>query len=180
LRDWEVREKRRNREFVKEEEKVKEKAERKARDRKKAKRLMEKYDDEKDDKRYYSGGDLSRLKRERQMEIDDDVWDRRKEEEEIEAARKKAEEEAAKANEPRQPLIQPLKLQRTKTEQLQPQAAKPSAVPFPPIKVEPAPPVDKEPGVGSPVGKLCNRALMVSSAHVLTRGCNASHLYLVL
>ena len=105
-----------------------------------------------------SGGDLSRLRRERQMEIDDDVWDRRKEEEEIETARKKAEEEAAKANEPRQPLIQPLKLQRAKAEQPQQQAAaKASAVPFPPIKVEPAPPVDKEPGVGSPVGELCDR-----------------------
>ncbi|XP_062503056.1 RNA-binding protein 25-like isoform X2 [Corticium candelabrum] len=156
FKDWEIREKRRTREYEKEDEKEKEKAERRARDRKKAKRHMEKYDDEKDDKRYYSSSDMFRLRRERQMEIEDDLWDKRKQEEEMEIARRKAEEEEAKANEPRQPLIQPLKLQtaKAKAEQLQPQAVavKPApAVPFPPIKVEAAPPVEKEPGVTSPV-----------------------------
>ena len=110
---------------------------------------------------------MFRLRRERQMEIEDDLWDKRKQEEEMEIARRKAEEEEAKANEPRQPLIQPLKLQtaKAKAEQLQPQAVavKPApAVPFPPIKVEAAPPVEKEPGVTSPVGKCCGGIIILA------------------
>lgn len=118
-----------------------------------------------DDMVFSSTSDLSRLRRERQLEIDDDLWDRRKEEEEIELARRKAEEEVARANEPRQPLIQPLKLQKTKPEQPQQQgaAARPS-IPFPPIKVEPAPPIEKEPGMESPTGELYKECLQTNIA----------------
>ena len=52
-------------------------------------RFLEKYDDDRSDKKYFSGKDWSHLKRDREDEIRDDQRDRKREEEEIEEEKRR-------------------------------------------------------------------------------------------
>jgi len=93
LKNWEVRERKKIREFERERQRSEE---RKAEEKKEARRLrefLEDYDDERDDTKYYKSHALTRRMKEREKEAEADARDRHKEREEIEELRKKLVEE---------------------------------------------------------------------------------------
>ncbi|XP_067943525.1 RNA-binding protein 25-like [Watersipora subatra] len=89
LKNWEVRERKKIREFERERQRSEE---RKAEEKKEARRLrefLEDYDDERDDSKYYKSTALNRRMKEREKEAEADARDRHKEREEMEELRKK-------------------------------------------------------------------------------------------
>lgn len=89
LRNWEVRERRRNKEYEKEKERELNREEEREKEAKRLKEFLEDYDDERDDPKYYRGRELQRRLTERLREADLDAKDRNKEHEELEELKNK-------------------------------------------------------------------------------------------
>ncbi|CAG9767816.1 unnamed protein product [Ceutorhynchus assimilis] len=89
LREWEIRERRKAKEYEKERERERIKEEEREREAKRLKEFLEDYDDEKDDIKYYKGRDLQRRIAERLKEAESDTRDRLKEKEEIEELKRR-------------------------------------------------------------------------------------------
>lgn len=89
LRNWEMRERRRIKEYEKEKEKELNREEEREKEAKRLKEFLEDYDDERDDSKYYKGRELQRRLAERVREADLDAKDRNKEQEELEELKNK-------------------------------------------------------------------------------------------
>ncbi|KRT79601.1 hypothetical protein AMK59_7721, partial [Oryctes borbonicus] len=89
LRNWEIRERRKAKEYEKEREKERIKEEEREREAKRLKEFLEDYDDERDDLKYYKGRELQKRIAERVKEAESDNRDRSKEKEEIEELKNK-------------------------------------------------------------------------------------------
>lgn len=89
LRNWEMRERRRTKEYEKEKEKELNREEEREKEAKRLKEFLEDYDDERDDSKYYKGRELQRRLAERVREADLDGKDRNKEQEELEELKNK-------------------------------------------------------------------------------------------
>ncbi|KAI7690066.1 hypothetical protein SSS_02258 [Sarcoptes scabiei] len=92
LRDWESREKRKAKDYSKERQKeIKLKKEEEI-ERQKLKQFLQDYDDDKHDKKFYSGKAFEQRLFERRKEIDQDSFERQQEQKELEELRKKLSE----------------------------------------------------------------------------------------
>lgn len=89
LRNWEIRERRRTKEYEKDKEKELNKEEEREKEAKRLKEFLEDYDDERDDPKYYKGRELQRRLADRVREADQDAKDRNKEQEELEELKNK-------------------------------------------------------------------------------------------
>lgn len=89
LRNWEIRERRKGKEYDREREKEQNKEDEREREAKRLKEFLEDYDDERDDQKYYKGRELQRRLQERLKEADQDAKDRNKEQEELEELKNK-------------------------------------------------------------------------------------------
>lgn len=89
LRNWEMRERRRNKDYEKEKERELNREEEREKEAKRLKEFLEDYDDERDDPKYYRGRELQRRLTERLREADLDAKDRNKEHEELEELKNK-------------------------------------------------------------------------------------------
>lgn len=89
LRNWEMRERRRTKDYEKEKEKELNREEEREKEAKRLKEFLEDYDDERDDSKYYKGRELQRRLAERVREADLDAKDRNKEQEELDELKNK-------------------------------------------------------------------------------------------
>lgn len=89
LRNWEMRERRKIKEYEKEKEKELSKEEEREKEAKRLKEFLEDYDDERDDPKYYKNRELQRRLAERVREADFDGKDRVKENEELDDLKNK-------------------------------------------------------------------------------------------
>nr|XP_054758948.1 RNA-binding protein 25-like isoform X1 [Lytechinus pictus] len=116
LRNWETRERKKQRDHEKMMEK--EESERSEMDKegKRLKEFLEDYEDERDDPKYYKGSALERRRKEREKEEDSDNRDRRREREEIEDIKRRLMEEGG---EDLDAEIEKLEIEREKHKQPQ-------------------------------------------------------------
>ncbi|XP_030854548.1 RNA-binding protein 25 isoform X2 [Strongylocentrotus purpuratus] len=116
LRNWETRERKKQRDHEKMMEK--EESERNEMDKegKRLKEFLEDYEDERDDPKYYKGSALERRRKEREKEEDSDNRDRRREREEIEDIKRRLMEEGG---EDLDAEIEKLEIEREKHKQPQ-------------------------------------------------------------
>lgn len=89
LRNWELRERRKIKDYEKEKEKELNKEEEREKEAKRLKEFLEDYDDERDDPKYYKNRELQRRLAERVKEADFDGRDRSKEKEELDELKNK-------------------------------------------------------------------------------------------
>lgn len=89
LRAWETRERRKQKEYDKENEKRRVKQDAREREAKRLKEFLEDYDDDRDDVKYYKGKELSRRLEERAVEAEQDSRDRCAEKQELQRLREK-------------------------------------------------------------------------------------------
>lgn len=93
LRNWEIREIRKDREFEDYKRREEEAQIEEAKEAKKLKIFLEDYDDERDDSKYYRASVMKSRLRDRQKELEEDERDRRNEKRELEELRRRLSEE---------------------------------------------------------------------------------------
>ncbi|XP_028293319.1 RNA-binding protein 25 isoform X2 [Gouania willdenowi] len=89
LKNWEIRERKKCRDYSKDAEREDERRREMAKEAKRLKEFLEDYDDERDDLKYYRGSALQKRLRDREKEADLDERDRKREKEELEEIRKR-------------------------------------------------------------------------------------------
>ncbi|XP_077117957.1 RNA-binding protein 25 isoform X3 [Ranitomeya variabilis] len=89
LKNWEIRERKKARDYEKEAEREEEKRRDMAKEAKRLKEFLEDYDDDRDDPKYYRGSALQKRLRDREKEIEIDERDRKREKEELEEIRQR-------------------------------------------------------------------------------------------
>ncbi|KAM4690981.1 RNA-binding protein 25 isoform 1-T2 [Rhinophrynus dorsalis] len=89
LKNWEIRERKKAREYEKEAEREEERRRDMAKEGKRLKEFLEDYDDDRDDPKYYRGSALQKRLRDREKEIEGDERDRKREKEELEEIRQR-------------------------------------------------------------------------------------------
>lgn len=89
LRIWELRERRKAKDYERENERERCRDEEREREAKRLKEFLEDYEDERDDPKYYKGKELQRRLSERLREADADAKDRAKEQDELEELKTK-------------------------------------------------------------------------------------------
>ncbi|MBN3298822.1 RBM25 protein, partial [Amia calva] len=89
LKNWEIRERKKAREYAKESEREEERRRETAKEAKRLKEFLEDYDDDRDDPKYYRGSALQKRLRDREKEMEADERDRKREKEELEEIRQR-------------------------------------------------------------------------------------------
>uniref|UniRef100_A0A3P9NVQ7 RNA binding motif protein 25 n=1 Tax=Poecilia reticulata TaxID=8081 RepID=A0A3P9NVQ7_POERE len=89
LKNWEIRERKKAREYNKENEREDERRREMMKEAKRLKEFLEDYDDDRDDPKYYRGSALQKRLRDREKEIEMDERDRKREKEELEEIRQR-------------------------------------------------------------------------------------------
>ncbi|KAM6954574.1 RNA-binding protein 25b [Aplochiton taeniatus] len=89
LKNWEIRERKKARDYSKETEREQERRRDTAKEGKRLKEFLEDYDDDRDDPKYYRGSALQKRLRDREKEIEVDERDRKREKEELEEIRQR-------------------------------------------------------------------------------------------
>ncbi|XP_018583204.1 RNA-binding protein 25 isoform X1 [Scleropages formosus] len=89
LKNWEIRERKKAREYAKELEREEERRREMAKEAKRLKEFLEDYDDDRDDPKYYRGSALQKRLRDREKEMEVDERDRKREKEELEEIRQR-------------------------------------------------------------------------------------------
>ncbi|XP_041132606.1 RNA-binding protein 25-like isoform X1 [Polyodon spathula] len=89
LKNWEIRERKKAREYAKEAEREEERRRETAKEAKRLKEFLEDYDDDRDDPKYYRGSALQKRLRDREKEMEADERDRKREKEELEEIRQR-------------------------------------------------------------------------------------------
>lgn len=89
LKNWEIREKKKARDYEKEMERDKERRRERIKEAKRLKEFLEDYDDNRDDLKYYRGSALQKRLRDREKEVEVDERDRKREKEELEEIRRR-------------------------------------------------------------------------------------------
>lgn len=115
LKNWELRERKKAREYEKEKEREDERKAEESREARRLREFLEDYDDERDDPKFYKGSALERRLRDRQKEKEADARDRAKEKEELEEIKRKLFEEGHP-----DPETEIAKIERERAEHLRP------------------------------------------------------------
>uniref|UniRef100_A0A1A7WMS2 PWI domain-containing protein n=1 Tax=Iconisemion striatum TaxID=60296 RepID=A0A1A7WMS2_9TELE len=89
LKNWEIRERKKTRDYSKEIEREDERRREMMKEAKRLKEFLEDYDDDRDDPKYYRGSALQKRLRDREKEIEMDERDRKREKEELEEIRQR-------------------------------------------------------------------------------------------
>ncbi|XP_062324385.1 RNA-binding protein 25b isoform X2 [Osmerus eperlanus] len=89
LKNWEIRERKKARDYSKDSEREEERRREMAKEGKRLKEFLEDYDDDRDDLKYYRGSALQKRLRDREKEIEMDERDRKREKEELEEIRQR-------------------------------------------------------------------------------------------
>uniref|UniRef100_A0A3Q0SPH7 RNA binding motif protein 25 n=1 Tax=Amphilophus citrinellus TaxID=61819 RepID=A0A3Q0SPH7_AMPCI len=89
LKNWEVRERKKARDYSKDAEREDERRREMMKEAKRLKEFLEDYDDDRDDPKYYRGSALQKRLRDREKEIELDERDRKREKEELEEIRQR-------------------------------------------------------------------------------------------
>uniref|UniRef100_A0A7N8YCA2 RNA binding motif protein 25a n=1 Tax=Mastacembelus armatus TaxID=205130 RepID=A0A7N8YCA2_9TELE len=89
LKNWEIRERKKSRDYNKETERDDERRREMMKEAKRLKEFLEDYDDDRDDPKYYRGSALQKRLRDREKEIELDERDRKREKEELEEIRQR-------------------------------------------------------------------------------------------
>ncbi|XP_012724497.2 RNA-binding protein 25b isoform X3 [Fundulus heteroclitus] len=89
LKNWELRERKRARDYAKEAERDDERRRETVKEGKRLKEFLEDYDDDRDDPKYYRGSALQKRLRDREKEMEVDERDRKREKEELEEIRQR-------------------------------------------------------------------------------------------
>uniref|UniRef100_G3PJW5 RNA binding motif protein 25b n=1 Tax=Gasterosteus aculeatus aculeatus TaxID=481459 RepID=G3PJW5_GASAC len=89
LKNWELRERKKGRDYAKEAEREDERRREMVKEGKRLKEFLEDYDDERDDPKYYRGSALQKRLRDREKEMEADERDRKREKEELEEIRRR-------------------------------------------------------------------------------------------
>ncbi|XP_061078294.1 RNA-binding protein 25 isoform X2 [Conger conger] len=89
LKNWEIRERKKARDYAKESEREEERRREMAKEAKRLKEFLEDYDDDRDDPKYYRGSALQKRLRDREKEMEVDERDRKREKEELEEIRQR-------------------------------------------------------------------------------------------
>uniref|UniRef100_A0A3B5Q6U5 RNA binding motif protein 25 n=1 Tax=Xiphophorus maculatus TaxID=8083 RepID=A0A3B5Q6U5_XIPMA len=89
LKNWEIRERKKAREYNKENEREDERRREMMKEAKRLKEFLEDYDDDRDDPKYYRGSALQKRLRDREKEMEMDERDRKREKEELEEIRQR-------------------------------------------------------------------------------------------
>ncbi|XP_030626823.1 RNA-binding protein 25 [Chanos chanos] len=89
LKNWEIRERKKARDYSKETEREEERRREMAKEAKRLKEFLEDYDDDRDDPKYYRGSALQKRFRDREKERELDERDRKREKEELEEIRQR-------------------------------------------------------------------------------------------
>ncbi|XP_055005723.1 unconventional myosin-VI-like [Boleophthalmus pectinirostris] len=89
LKNWEIREKKKERDYEKEMEREKERRRERVKEAKRLKEFLEDYEDGRDDPKYFRGSALQKRLRDREKEVEMDERDRKKEKEEMEEIRQR-------------------------------------------------------------------------------------------
>lgn len=89
LKNWELRERKKARDYAKESEREDERRREMVKEGKRLKEFLEDYDDERDDPKYYRGSALQKRLRDREKEMEADERDRKREKEELEEIRQR-------------------------------------------------------------------------------------------
>uniref|UniRef100_A0A8C6KZM2 RNA binding motif protein 25 n=1 Tax=Nothobranchius furzeri TaxID=105023 RepID=A0A8C6KZM2_NOTFU len=89
LKNWEIRERKKTRDYSKETEREDERRREMMKEAKRLKEFLEDYDDDRDDPKYYRGSALQKRLRDREKEIEMDERDRKREKEELEEIRQR-------------------------------------------------------------------------------------------
>ncbi|XP_028677345.1 RNA-binding protein 25b isoform X2 [Erpetoichthys calabaricus] len=89
LKNWEIRERKKAREYAKEAEREEERRRETTKEGKRLKEFLEDYDDDRDDPKYYRGSALQKRLRDREKEMEADERDRKREKEELEEIRQR-------------------------------------------------------------------------------------------
>ncbi|XP_019953118.2 RNA-binding protein 25b [Paralichthys olivaceus] len=89
LKNWELRERKKARDYAKETEREDERRREMVKEGKRLKEFLEDYDDDRDDPKYYRGSALQKRLRDREKEMEADERDRKREKEELEEIRQR-------------------------------------------------------------------------------------------
>ncbi|XP_028840333.1 RNA-binding protein 25b [Denticeps clupeoides] len=89
LKNWEIRERKKARDYAKDTEREEERRRETAKEAKRLKEFLEDYDDDRDDPKYYRGSALQKRLRDREKENEMDERDRKREKEELEEIRQR-------------------------------------------------------------------------------------------
>ncbi|XP_028852900.1 RNA-binding protein 25 [Denticeps clupeoides] len=89
LKNWEIRERKKVRDYSKDTEREEERRREMAKEAKRLKEFLEDYDDDRDDPKYYRGSALQKRLRDREKEVELDERDRKREKEELEEIRQR-------------------------------------------------------------------------------------------
>uniref|UniRef100_A0AAQ5Y9N0 RNA binding motif protein 25a n=1 Tax=Amphiprion ocellaris TaxID=80972 RepID=A0AAQ5Y9N0_AMPOC len=89
LKNWEIRERKKSRDYSKETEREDERRREMMKEAKRLKEFLEDYDDDRDDPKYYRGSALQKRLRDREKETELDERDRKREKEELEEIRQR-------------------------------------------------------------------------------------------
>ncbi|XP_014669694.1 PREDICTED: RNA-binding protein 25-like [Priapulus caudatus] len=144
LKNWESRERKKLRDYEKEQEKENEKRDEEANEGRRLKEFLEDYDDDRDDPKYYKGSALSRRLKDREKEIETDNRDRAREKEELEEVKHRLLEEGRVGEDVEEEIA---RLEREKEEHMRPclkleVVVEPDTKPE--MKIEESPEDDKE------------------------------------
>ncbi|XP_052007025.1 RNA-binding protein 25 [Xyrauchen texanus] len=89
LKNWEIRERKKSRDYIKDEERDEERCREMSKEAKRLKEFLEDYDDDRDDPKYYRGSALQKRLRDREKELEFDERDRKREKDELEEIRQR-------------------------------------------------------------------------------------------
>ncbi|XP_051771901.1 RNA-binding protein 25 isoform X1 [Ctenopharyngodon idella] len=89
LKNWEIRERKKARDYSKETEREEERHREMTKEAKRLKEFLEDYDDDRDDPKYYRGSALQKRLRDREKELELDERDRKREKDELEEIRQR-------------------------------------------------------------------------------------------
>uniref|UniRef100_A0A9J7ZDH6 RNA binding motif protein 25a n=1 Tax=Cyprinus carpio carpio TaxID=630221 RepID=A0A9J7ZDH6_CYPCA len=89
LKNWEIRERKKARDYSKETEREEERNREMTKEAKRLKEFLEDYDDDRDDPKYYRGSALQKRLRDREKELELDERDRKREKDELEEIRQR-------------------------------------------------------------------------------------------
>ncbi|XP_065152546.1 RNA-binding protein 25 isoform X2 [Paramisgurnus dabryanus] len=89
LKNWEIRERKKSRDYSKEAEREEDKHREMTKEAKRLKEFLEDYDDDRDDPKYYRGSALQKRLRDREKEVELDERDRKREKDELEEIRQR-------------------------------------------------------------------------------------------
>ncbi|KTG45233.1 hypothetical protein cypCar_00014965 [Cyprinus carpio] len=89
LKNWEIRERKKTRDYSKETEREEERHREMTKEAKRLKEFLEDYDDDRDDPKYYRGSALQKRLRDREKELELDERDRKREKDELEEIRQR-------------------------------------------------------------------------------------------